>query len=210
MDIPDLTSSAFSLLQPTTLEVESAPANSTPNYQLQGMEALPCEILERITELLSPHAVMSLRQASRSLALKVPLDGRFWRRHLCSGSLLPYLWDLDEEQLKQLLQHTPTELPRDWRGLARLFRTEECLKWGQEPLSGEIPGGLWNRCRIWSIIEEACVRPNTGVRSPIATPYRRTESRAPKGEYVRALSFGILVILITLVVTRDLQSLGLP
>jgi hypothetical protein len=184
-------------------------ANSASDHQPQGLEALPCELLDRVMEFLPPQSAMSLRQVSRLLAIKIPLDDRFWRRHFCSGSLLPHLWDLDEEQLKQLLRRMPTDPPRDWRSLACLFRNEQCLKWGQDPMSGNIHGGLWNRCRIWSIVEEACASPNIQAQSPVSTSHHRHEKRALKIESMRALSVGILAIMVTLIISHDLQSLGL-
>jgi hypothetical protein len=204
MDIPGLTFAAFSLLQPIASSTVS-PAG-TASVQLHGgLEALPCELLERITESLTPDSVMSLRQASRSLALSVPLDDRFWRRHMCSGSLLPYIWDLDEDQMKRLLQSHPTELPRDWLGLARVFRPKECLGRGQDPLSGEIPAGLWNRCRIWSMIDEACAPLNDDSRPLIATFHRAEESAKFKTETMRTLGFSILTALFVLVIAYDVR-----
>jgi hypothetical protein len=170
-----------------------------------GLEALPCEILERITECLNPDSVMSLRQASRSLALSVPLDDRFWRRNMCSGSLLPYIWDLDEDDMKRLLQSHPTELPRDWHGLARVFRPKECLRRGQDPLSGEIPAGLWNRCRIWTMIDEACAPLNDDYRPPIATFRRSEEWTKFQTGRIKTLSFSILTALFVLVIAYDVR-----
>ena len=188
---------------------KSALLNCAPSRQPLRLEALPCELLERIAENLSPLSVMSLRLTSRSLALKLPLDDRFWRRQLCSGSLLPYLWDLDEVQMKDRPQRTPKESPKDWRGLVRLFRTEECLKWGQDPSAREIPAGLWNRCRIWSIVEGACVPCDTKTQVPIATLRCQSQGRASKIEYTRMLSLGVIATLIVLVVMGDLHSAGL-
>jgi hypothetical protein len=195
---------AFDLLQPIASSTVSAAGAAS--VQLHGgLEALPCELLERITESLTPDSVMSLRQASRSLALGVPLDDRFWRRHICDGSLLPYIWDLDEDQMKRLLQSHPTDLSRDWHRLARVFRPKECLRRGQDPLSGQIPAGLWNRCRIWSMIDEACAPLKDGSRPPIATSHRSDDSAKFKAGRIRTLGFSILTVLFVLGIAYDVR-----
>ncbi|KAF2688140.1 hypothetical protein K458DRAFT_385711 [Lentithecium fluviatile CBS 122367] len=195
LDTLGLTTSIFNLLQPISIGSQSTPQIAMPHLKLRGLEALPSELFEKITEPLSPRSILSLRQASRTMALNIPLDDRFWRRHICSGALLPYIWDLDEENLKKLLQHAPSKLPWNWQSLVYTLRTEGCLKWGQA--YGEVPDGLWNRYRIWNVIRGASVRPEAEASPPFTTTSRNyTNNQTGTKLRTQALCLGLVVILL--------------
>jgi hypothetical protein len=195
-------------LQPKPIEPNDASSTLEAHAQPHGLELLPSELLERITEHLPPLSTLSLRQASRSLALKIPLDDRFWRRHLCSGNLLPCLWDLDETELKQLLQSTPSEQPWDWQRLACVLRSDQFQQWGQDPLPKDVPVGLWNRYRIWSILNEACTSPNarTNISAPVHH-YRREKAALRRGGR-NALGLFCFAFLFALVAACDMMYSG--
>ncbi|PVH94172.1 hypothetical protein DM02DRAFT_693805, partial [Periconia macrospinosa] len=121
-----------------------------------GLEALPIELLDHIASELPARSIVSLRQSSRPLAHKIPFNERFWGRQLCNGSLLPHIWDLDEENFKQLLQSTPQDQSWDWREMCDRLRVDRHLSdRGKNNLTA-LPEGFWNRCRIWTIIGAAC------------------------------------------------------
>ncbi|KAF2645199.1 hypothetical protein P280DRAFT_513116 [Massarina eburnea CBS 473.64] len=161
LHILHLTPTIFSMLQslPQNCTCPSVIPISTSRFQ--GLQGLPSELLERITDLLPPHLIMSLRQSSRTLAQKIPLDDRFWRRRLCDGSLLRYVWDIDERQVKQLLRNTTGGRGGGWSNLVRNLQLEVAYITDQHSGGSEdFIVGLWNRRRIWRIIEDAYTQPH--------------------------------------------------
>ena len=136
---------------------ERNPISSTVslNRPQQGLEALPIELLDQVMSQLSARSTLSLRRSSRTLASKIPLDERFWRRYLCNGSLLPHVWDLDEKLFKTLLGTTPHGLTWDWRNFTEQLRVNNVLKITSQSNAESLPVGFWNRCRIWHIIGSA-------------------------------------------------------
>ncbi|CAO2654973.1 Nn.00g117060.m01.CDS01 [Neocucurbitaria sp. VM-36] len=116
-----------------------------------GIERLPPELLDQICSYLPATSVITLHRVSKTLAQSVPLDNSFWRNSLLAGSLLPHIWDLDKAELG-----TPAyETSRDWKSVAQLLAKKQFPISGRDRRLEDIPNGLWNRCRIWSIMEEA-------------------------------------------------------
>jgi hypothetical protein len=128
-----------------------------------GLAALPTELLENITMRLPLPCIFALRCCSKQLAYKIPLTQHFWRTHLFSGSVVPYLWDLDATQSRNagVLGDTidGLEVETDWRNVAALLiNSDAFIDAREEHLDREkrlwnISMGLWNRCRIWSIVD---------------------------------------------------------
>jgi hypothetical protein len=115
--------------------------------QSSGLEGLPAEIVDHITDYLSARSALALHCCSKSLSEKVPIDDRFWKSHLCNGSLLLHLWDVDEQELKQ---RTAGAIEWDWKALIKRLSVE----FNQDYKSRVVPPGLWNRRRILNYIEE--------------------------------------------------------
>jgi hypothetical protein len=158
VDITDLTPYIHGLL---TKSNASAPGHSTEHQNMlaagadsgqvgAGLEHLPVELIQHISSFLSVHSVFALRLTSKGLAACLHLDSKFWFQHLASGSLVPYLWDLDAE----VCHGKYLEAAWDWKLLAKLLsRTDDVMKASDK--MADAPIGLRNRCRIWKIVDGA-------------------------------------------------------
>lgn len=77
-----------------------------------------------------------------------------------SGHALPVLWDLDVRALDrrrqdQLDGSRNGDGPWDWKAVGQLLATKQLPLKSGDPRIVDLPNGLWNRQRIWSIIEQA-------------------------------------------------------
>lgn len=161
MNVPSLTECIFDLLRGTAACEISRPYIPQPAREPYGLERLPFELLDHISDYLSIQSVFALQLTSRMLALKLPLDDNFWRKSIVSGKI-PYMWDLDVEELERLhqehLKSSPDPGARwDWRSIGKLLATRRFPLKSTDPQITDLPVGLWNRRRIWSIIEEAYI-----------------------------------------------------
>ncbi len=134
--------------------------NPQPTRALSALERLPTELLDQISMYLSAYAALSLHQSSKTLASKVPMDNNFWRGSILSGNAIPILWDLDLKELdmrNQYEQNNPrhTDALWNWRAVGRFLATKQFPLQSSDPLIVDLPNGLWNRRRIWSIVEQA-------------------------------------------------------
>lgn len=196
--------SSLNALQSQSPELGIDVLSTTPSNSQPGLEALPNEILDHIVAHLSARSILSLRQSSRTLAVKIPFDERFWRRHLCSGSLLPHVWGFDETKLKDLLQPAPKGQTWDWRDLTEQLRVKHVLSTKDDVVTDLFPHGFWNRCRIWNIVSSAC-RPSS--RYKVCSDLNVEELCEPeKWSNVKSLlTIGISSIII-MAVWRDLST----
>jgi hypothetical protein len=124
----------------------------------KGIERLPTELLDEVCSYLPARTVIRLHRLSSLLALKVPLDNAFWRDGLRGGSLHPHIWDLDTKRIEMLRQESNITFSAtgwDWRSVAKLLAMKQFPVTGRDSRLDDMPHGFWNRCRIWSIIEEA-------------------------------------------------------
>jgi hypothetical protein len=133
---------------------------TTRNRECATLESLPNELLDQILAYLPPQCIINLHRTSRLLAFKVPLDDRFWRTHLLDGTLVPHIWDLEYEYFEEV-QHafpnnTNDDQISDWCSLVELLQRKDFPICGRDHRLDNLPPGYWNRCRIWTIIEELC------------------------------------------------------
>jgi hypothetical protein len=94
------------------------------------------------------------------MAMKLSLDDAFWRDSLRAGSLHPHIWGLHTKAIETLRQESniiDSVADWDWRSVAKLLATKQIPMIGRDPRLTDMPLGLWNRCRIWSILERALV-----------------------------------------------------
>lgn len=152
----------------------------TYTRQPEGLECLPNELLAAVCDHLSTTSIIALHRTSKALALSIPLGSAFWRDSLRDGSLHPHIWDLDTKCVEQLLQDTYSQSSEssdvvDWRGAAQLLAMKRFPVHGRDPRLLGIPHSLWNRCRIWSTIEEVLEKESridpTTSRSGLATSF---------------------------------------
>ncbi|KAF2129324.1 hypothetical protein P153DRAFT_291448 [Dothidotthia symphoricarpi CBS 119687] len=153
IDIPDLTSFVSDMLTTTPLKIEQNPTTLQFAREPLGFERLPTELLDQIGKHLPPQSVIALHCTSKAFAIKAPLNNKFWRDRLIDGSLVPHIWDLDANQL----DHERQDRLWDWRSVAQLLVAKKFPRNESNPLLVGPPTGLWNRCRIWNIIEDACI-----------------------------------------------------
>lgn len=154
MNISGLASFTLAILQATPNRKGDDAHTIDPVHEARGLELLPTEIFDLICAYLPASSAIKLHRVSRTIALKTPLDNSFWRKSLLDGSLLPHIWDLEKKELGQ----PALEASCDWRSVAKLLSMKRFPLSGQDPRLNGIPKGFWNRCRIWSIMEEAVDR----------------------------------------------------
>lgn len=187
--IADLTDYILSNLQSMPNQPQSLPVTKAQQV-LQSpkatLDSLPVELLDRITSYLSCSTILHLHRTNRALSTRIHLSQSFWRDQLVSGSLIPFLWDLDALKCRGKEIYAPIDGSWDWRLLAYTLKKEpfvevalrkrcsEPFGWPDEwiekldlwrdlsknaesQLKGTPPMGLINRARILRIIEEALV-----------------------------------------------------
>jgi hypothetical protein len=157
-NVPNIEAFVFDVLlassqdQPTNVyALKSAPAP-------HGIERLPNELLDSICSYLPPQSVIKLHRTSKTMSEKLQLDNAFWRDRLRTGSLHPHIRGLDTQGIETLRQESNITIPAaewDWKTVAKLLATKQFLIARCDPRLDKMPLGLWNRCRIWSIIERA-------------------------------------------------------
>lgn len=160
MSVDKVTACVLSLLQNTSAPRTRTASFQQPSRDLFGIERLPTELLGQISVHLPAYSALALHRTSRTLAMKVPLDNNFWRTTIMNGTALPYLWDLNTEELEeQRREHsavsTDPEAMWDWKSIGQLLATKHFPLKSSDPRIVELPNGLWNRGRIWSIVEKA-------------------------------------------------------
>ncbi|KAH7069093.1 hypothetical protein BKA63DRAFT_101076 [Paraphoma chrysanthemicola] len=157
-DVPDLESFIFDVLLASTHDEGSNSKPSVTTHEASGIERLPAELLDAICGYLEPQSVIKLHRTSRLMASKVLLDNSFWRDSLRGGSLHPHIWDLDTQLIETLRDESNVTFSAtgwDWRSVAKLLAMKQFPVTGRDSRLDSMPLGLWNRCRIWSIIEDA-------------------------------------------------------
>ncbi|UPX18770.1 uncharacterized protein EKO05_0009061 [Ascochyta rabiei] len=160
INIPTLTVHVFGLLQDTSGSAPCPYPFSLPCQGSCGIDQLPVELIDQISIYLPAHSALALHQTSKTLASKLILDNNFWRRSIMSGTALPYLWDLNTNELEKLHRERIGKSSRpdatwDWKAIGQLLATKYFALNSSDPRTSSLPNGLWNRRRIWSIVEEA-------------------------------------------------------
>ncbi|KZM25851.1 hypothetical protein ST47_g2864 [Ascochyta rabiei] len=160
INIPTLTGHVFGLLQDTSGSAPCPYPFSLPCQGSCGIDQLPVELIDQISIYLPAHSALALHQTSKTLASKLILDNNFWRRSIMSGTALPYLWDLNTNELEKLHRERIGKSSRpdatwDWKAIGQLLATKYFALNSSDPRTSSLPNGLWNRRRIWSIVEEA-------------------------------------------------------
>ncbi|KAL6710348.1 hypothetical protein ACN47E_009294 [Coniothyrium glycines] len=156
----DAASFVIALLQASPRNEVAQPVSCTPRRTRVSLERLPPELIDSICAYLPVRAVISLHRTSRALHNMTPLDNMFWRDSLRQGKLHPHMRDLDTRWIEHRLSTLDSGVldkasSWDWKGAAQLLATKRFPISGRDGRLHEIPDEYWNRCRIWSIIEEA-------------------------------------------------------
>ncbi|KAF1846506.1 uncharacterized protein K460DRAFT_281861 [Cucurbitaria berberidis CBS 394.84] len=151
LNVSTITSFALSVLKASPNRKFGHDYTPPITREPHGIELLPTELLDQVCSYLPATSVIKMHRVSKTLALKVSLDNSFWRNSLLDGSLLPHVWDLDREQLGTPFYETSS----DWKSVAQLLAKRRLPISVRDRRLDGLPNGLWNRCRIWSIMEEA-------------------------------------------------------
>lgn len=128
----------------------------------KGLERLPAELLDLICDHLPVQSIISLHRTSRSLYNLTPLDNIFWRDSLRKGRLYPHIGNLDTRWIEKHLNTINSEsfdptFHLDWTRIARFLATKRFAVNQRNERFYDIPNEYWNRCRIWSTVEEALI-----------------------------------------------------
>jgi hypothetical protein len=114
----------------------------------QTFVSLPAEIEDEILKQLHPFINPSLARI---------LPPSTWRRFLFSGTLLPWLWDLNPSILtSQQSNNNPpfnADGAWDWELLVRQLAQVEVFEDGN--IMADVQLGLRNRRRIWRLVDDA-------------------------------------------------------
>lgn len=116
------------------------------------------ELLWHIVSYLPTQSIMSLKRCSKLIDRSLPITQRFWRDELVAGAVVQYLFDLDDDQIREKdAELEGTNEQWDWKGLVielSIMQRAETL-WDdscwEDPA---LPHGFRNRCRIWRIAED--------------------------------------------------------
>ena len=111
----------------------------------QPILALPTEVQALILLHLDP-----LSDLSPTCSYLLP--PQFWLRALQTSSLFPWLWELDFPALIAKDQHKGLGGTWDWESLVRRLAQRDIHVPGIH--LEKLPLGLWNRRRIWRIVED--------------------------------------------------------
>jgi hypothetical protein len=156
IDVSNVDSFILDVLQASPNEMVRTPRSPASGREFNGIEKLPTELLDMICAYLPTQSVIKLNRTSKILATKLPLDNAFWRDSLRAGSLHPHIWDVDTQAIERLRQEanvTFSAVDWNWRSVAKLLSTMQFPTTERDSRLDSLPRGLWNRCRIWSIIE---------------------------------------------------------
>lgn len=184
--MPNISTCVLQLLQDTRAVETCLSPRPLPSQELCAIERLPTELLDQTIAYISAYEAFSLHCASKTLARKLPLDNNSWRENILSGNGLPYLWDLDIEWLnKQHQKHSAKSKGADaawnWKAVGQLLATKHFPLKSPDPRIDDLPNGLWNRRRIWSIVEQATRRDFSKVlnKEPIKSILEPRKRREP-------------------------------
>jgi hypothetical protein len=164
----DPTAYILSLLQPAPSQqpVEKSSSSNLPTPSNDSrLAALPQELFDRVCDYLPSSSLLELRLSCKNFASRIELDQRFFLNLLTNGFDVPYLWDLDVSACFAADKTGPSTRSEingdnvernqwDWRGLVRVLTNLRSLV-NKEIPGIDLPAGLWNRIRIWLIVEEA-------------------------------------------------------
>lgn len=159
-------------LQPASLQQPSDKArpllsNHPLPFNDSKLVALPRELFDRVCDFLPSSSILELRLTCKIFASRIQLDQRFFLTLLTNGFDIPYLWDLDDSACFTTHKTAPKysshsvsngdnaeQTQWDWRGLAQVLTNLHGLV-NKEIPEVDLPINLWNRMRIWLIVEEA-------------------------------------------------------
>lgn len=159
--MPNITNYVVDLLRETAARDSELLFASTVIQEPSGLERLPTEIFDEISSQLPTRSALALHQTSSTLSRKVPLDNSFWRKSIKNRRALSYIWDLDINDLEKRSQEHSAASQNlndiwDWRDIGQLLETNVFSLKTSDSRIENLPNGLWNRRRIWSIVGEAC------------------------------------------------------
>jgi hypothetical protein len=160
IEVGDITPFVHSILQSSPHRRNEPEYRPKATREPQTLERLPKELLDAVCSYLPIKAVIALHRTSKALGLRIPLDSAFWRDCLRDGNLHPHIWDLETKRIEQYLSTQRAALLDttaywDWKSAAKLLSVKRFPTSGCDERLRDMPDGLWNRCRIWAIIEEA-------------------------------------------------------
>jgi hypothetical protein len=157
LNIPDLSSVVLSCLQ----AYPSDCARNAPfaHVQLAGkLRSLPNELFDHIIDSMGPIHNLPL-QCTRLI------EPVYWQR-LLRSKFLPTLWDFDIT----LIQNYLSDEKWDYELLVRQLSQEGIWEYFKRNDSGKYNHGIWNRCRIWRLVEEMAVEDVKPEVRRLATP----------------------------------------
>ncbi|KAI9664255.1 MAG: hypothetical protein M1831_002434 [Alyxoria varia] len=152
--MPRLTSSVLSNLQSQKPGTERVEVNSTDLADLRNrFSSLPTELCDIIEDYV-------VQKFSHNMPLRCTyiLPQYFWRDKLLSGSLFPWLDDLQAQVFAEKEAELGENECWNWELLARGLSQNSMIEYNDETLT--LPLGLKNRRRIWILLELARIGDN--------------------------------------------------
>lgn len=157
LNIPDLSSVVISCLQiyPAECTRSASPAHAQLAAKLRS---LPTELFDHIIDSMGPIHNLPV-QCTRLI------EPVHWQRLLCS-KYLPYLWDLDIA----VIQYCLSDEKWDYELLVRQLAQKGIWEYFKLNDRGKYHHGIWNRRRIWRLVEEMKVGDVKPEVARLATP----------------------------------------
>ncbi|RSL51451.1 hypothetical protein CEP54_011417 [Fusarium duplospermum] len=156
INIPDLTSQLISNLERISRTTTPVPLNNSTQDFKDRLAALPPEIQNELVPWFQMGAV--------SPDCNYLMPQSVWKQIFFQ---IPYLWDLDTEQVLNKTCSEPSETEEwNWEKITRQVLSpaqpsdrayegdEKAYLWSHERVGLHVPPGFTNRRRIWQILEE--------------------------------------------------------
>ncbi|KAI5459530.1 hypothetical protein BGZ63DRAFT_388240 [Mariannaea sp. PMI_226] len=179
--IPKLRSSE---LKPAADHNRSGSNRSISNLEIalhSSFESLPLEILQLIIEFLPVQAILRLQRCSKTLKQRIVLSQAFWRAHLLTGNLAPYICHLSE--MPEIATKDTFQL--DWKSLAQNLTRRDRIFEKEIVYMAPASWGFWNRIRIGVLVNYLIQWAERGDVEPPAYPIL---SPVPRSFQIRFLS----------------------
>jgi hypothetical protein len=141
VNIPDLSSAVLSCLQALPPDC-ARDASSVHKKLAEKLRSLPNELFDYIMDSMGPIENLPV-QCTRLI------EPVYWQRLLCD-EFLPYLWDLDIT----VIQYCLSDEKWDYELLVRQLAQEGIWEYFKRNDPGKYNPGIWNRRRIWRLVEE--------------------------------------------------------
>lgn len=138
-----MTESILSHLQPLPSKTTPSPPNPSISASVPSLPPLPPELIHQIIAQLDPFS-------NPPLQCNLLIAPKYWRQALQTGTLLPWLSDLDPKIVAKKEASLPAGEEWNWELLVRQLAQSDLYE--PRKVLEDLPLGLRNRRRIWRLV----------------------------------------------------------